>query len=177
MNKMPETIGPEGFSELARDPESWFVKARALERCADSLWSSFVQAFNTPGRAKEIPDYLETACLLYGLCLEVAFKGTMIQACPENVKFATGKDDSIVSFSGIGRGGHDLVALASAAGFSDSITPVLRLDLETLTRCVMWLSRYPTPRKVASTGEDPRINLGLRNRVKSLIAAVLCLGK
>lgn len=154
--------------QAVKDPALWVQKSISLRRAGNKLWEAFFRASLTGiiedsetrlEQRDDAFDYLLTAKMLYGLAIETALKGHLIGADPTNTVIEVRMDGSGgvlqaelkqlgVSF----KEGHDLVALAEkAAAFTklaDKVDSVLLKDvLRHLTDCVIWLSKYPAPRK------------------------------
>jgi hypothetical protein len=187
----------DAFREITLNPVAWRAKALTLRSAADWLWESLPAFFATnPGAlgdseiadtvARRFVERLHTAQLLYGLATETALKGRIISLDPAAVEFTEKQNgDGVLvdlKLKRIGTGlqgdGHDLVALAKAAGLiGDGANAVFSVEsdrttiaeiLAFLTECVRWSGRYPAPKTVAGyyqpMGAIPSRVLGLYMR-------------
>lgn len=160
----------ERLLETAKDPRNWYSKSAALRRSADALWEAFfactldaaTEIDESDSRWSEAMGYLDSAQLLYGLALETALKGYILEERPGDITFkieadGTGKvrDVQVTQF-GVSVGqGHDLEKLAGLVGLLDRTeNPVFNHEsdvhalqgiLRFLTETIVWSGRYPVP--------------------------------
>jgi len=157
--KKPDWIGQAApdwlsFDKSASRREAWFAKSDALRHAASVIWHRFHPAFQTcfpdsgPPSGEEVKgiDWLDlglmgTWRMLEGMALEAAVKGVIVDKNPSRVK--GGK----VVWKGIGNGGHDLNDLFAAAGVT--LDDYESHVLEELTESVVWMEKYPVPKKRA----------------------------
>lgn len=162
----------EKFLEKSRDPNAWRKHARALRRSADVVWEESVRLLVTDvneSRSRGVEPELETAIetietakLLYGLSLETALKGWIIEHDPTKIEVRVSMDGTGQAITAELRtvgvpisNGHNLLALAEAANlFGDRFRAILVTDHDhramrnicrELGEVVLWRGRYPVP--------------------------------
>ena len=99
------------------------------------------------------PEFRATALMIYGLALECAFKGRILEIDPENIQFdliADGHGEiQGVSIREFGATDHNLERLGERAGIIKKDADAdYREILRRLSDCVTWTARYPVPKKI-----------------------------
>lgn len=172
------------FLKVATDAAEWLKKSVALRRSADVLWEAFVGAtleWASQVRANpamsatswdEALEHLTSAKLLYGLALETALKGHILQVRPGDIEFKMTADGTgavataKVKHFGVALGqAHNLELLAERAGvFDRDSEPVFATDddyralreiLKHLSEVIYWSGRYPVPLRSGETHKVP----------------------
>jgi|GEM_PF-1191349 len=172
------------FVKEGSDAESWRNYARSIRRSADALWECWAEAVPDAvvAMSNEAPDadakfesaygYVASAQMLYGLALETAFKASILANSPETVEIQITTDGrgevTAAELKQLGvpmSKGHDLVALATKAGAfyrgagaiysADSDYAALQAILGHLTDMVVWMGRYPIPRRSGQGFQPP----------------------
>jgi hypothetical protein len=168
----------EEFIDTATKPDQWLEKSRVLRRSADVLWDTFVAAWIDQGKVArsggeplldEAVNFLMVAQMLYGLALETAMKGKLLEVQPSAIQLqlttdGTGAVQSIqIKQFGVSMGdGHNLEKLAELIDLlKKDDNRVEREILRYLSECVLWRVRYPVPKDSRSlrrmpTGVPPR---------------------
>jgi hypothetical protein len=158
--------------DKAKDHNAWRKHAHALRRSANVLWDEFTRVLvealaearrnNTEPNLDAALETFETVKLLYGLALETALKGWIVEHFPAKVEVRVAMDGTGEATSaelrtvGVPVGsGHNLLALAEAAElFGDRFQFILRTDddksvvrniCRDLAEVVQWRGRYPVP--------------------------------
>lgn len=156
----------------AKNPAQWRKHARSLRRSADALWerscqSSVVSALEARSTSEmlnlDVPiEYMGVARLLYGLSLETALKGWIVEKNPSAIEIKVtinGAGEALhaelKNFGVPSSQGHNLLALAEAAGlFTSRFHHVLKTECDRdvmrnvcrdLGETVVWRGRYPVP--------------------------------
>jgi hypothetical protein len=191
-------MNADDFLKHVKDPEAWYRKSRGLRRAAQALQprldslchhiNALSKAAGTLGTTEEgVPlqsaftDILNAQRLLYGLSLETAFKGKILETIPEEVKVEVDTDSAgavlHAELTAIGvplKRAHDLVALAEKLGLLpgpgvsvhemyEHEMSLLRAELKQLSEGVLWDARYPVPRwaKAAVPGAPVKWGIGV----------------
>jgi hypothetical protein len=166
--------------EIATDRAAWMRKSVELRHAADVLWDHFRTEAEDWARLqshrREDADLawaramgnLTIAKMLYGLALETAFKATILRQRPADVTFELKADGSGRVIEAVLKGfgpsmplNHDLLRLAEATNVlsegsnaifadPDDIRTVRKI-LSDLGDFVLWIGRYPIPRKAGDT--------------------------
>lgn len=163
----------EDFLEKSRNPRAWRKHSRALRHSANVLYDDFevilaesiteAMACGQKTDLERAVEAIETAKLLYGLALETALKAWIIEHKPSQIEIkitidgaGEAKHAELKSFGVNGNQGHNLSALADAAGIFEGgvFTEVLktasdrdafRAICRDLGQVVVWRGRYPVP--------------------------------
>lgn len=184
---MKELLGRLYDMNVAR-PASWWGRSVVLNHAANVIWERFMPAWTKclphtghPSDAdlKTIQrldlELLGPWRLLVGLTLESGVKALLVAKQPNRVK------DGKVHWPGIAKAGHDLPDLFREAG--------IKVDrdehhmLEELTESVVWLEKYPVPKKrvdmtwtKTNVRKWPRLVVGLLARVQEELPEMTDLG-
>ncbi|WP_321955828.1 hypothetical protein [Paraburkholderia bannensis] len=164
------------FLRESRDPNAWRKHARALRRSGDVIWDEFQRELleaidESRNRGVEleleaVAEIFETSKLLYGLALETALKGWIVEHYPSKIEVRVAMDGTGQATQAELRtvgvpisSGHNLLALAEAADlFGERFQTILVTDHDRramrnicreLGEVVLWRGRYPVP--LAST--------------------------
>jgi hypothetical protein len=153
------------FQTISTDPNSWLSHSRNQRMIAQTLMSAYLPKVAEAGLAiragsnkMELLDdaiyYLRAAHMHYGLSLETALKGVMIQKWPEKIEFDITHDDIRISKIGVNISKtHDLHLLAKETGLFTRPTDAsewpdekyFKAALLHLSDMVKWSARYPVP--------------------------------
>jgi hypothetical protein len=149
---MDEEARLKYWEQFVTDPILWKYKARELAHAAEVLHERATQATDTLHREQPASGSLEAsrliadtsmysvAYMLAGLAIENAMKGVLIdQLGIDDPSDARVKDDITRA--------HDLTNLAQKYDFLPELIGPNRRLLEKLHVFVMWLGRYPRPKK------------------------------
>jgi len=171
---------PDDYLNRCYDPSDWFRKSRSLRENASALWSKSSNRIDAVMRtetktasAAEVYSAIDgsiIAKMLYGLAVETALKGRLIEKFPERVRLIT-EVNGRGSVSRVELRGsekyqwktHNLESLADAA---DAITrggdSELREALRYFTDCTVWRARYPVPLEIESGKNRPETMVDAR---------------
>lgn len=190
------------FIDTSSDPAAWRKHSSALRRSAELLWDGFVStllecAINAKENVKEANfdaavEAFEITKLLYGLTLETALKGWIVEHFPDKMEIRVvlnGRGEAMqAELRTLGvptSSGHNLLALAEAAGlFGKQFQTVLNTEEDRsairnicrdLAEVVTWRGRYPVP--LASFNPvtlDPKVpHLALAHYIRDWLDPVL----
>jgi len=151
------------FAAFARDPEVWKKYGCRMSYSADAILLIVKQGgevLNFPPDVK-IDGRIHVAQMLYGLALENGLKARLLEHDPEKqLEIGETKSKWTLTWACPGAKGHKLLEIARHVKLKVDGKEVRFLErhnqrhvprlLDFLSKCIVWVSRYPVPLKLES---------------------------